>query len=135
MDELLADPHLDQLVSLSIGSGGIKLGDDGLAKLVACSRLGHLRELDVSFQDIGMSGLEALCASPHLRSLAYVGFAGNNIPLPAESAGTDWATGDYDLNGLTFPELGKQLETRYGELAWLHPLTRLPHCPPSYLEL
>ena len=136
LDAVLAVPQLAQLVSLEFGSDRAhRIGDAGVAKLAACGSLRNLRVLDISFQDVTATGLDALCSSAVLRSLIYVNLAGNAFPSPVEDASTDWATGRDVGESIHLPELGSQLEAKYGPLAWLHPVTQLRHRPPRYEAL
>lgn len=133
---VLGLPHLAQLVWLSFGGDRTHpIGDSGMQKLAACGSLENLRVLDITFQSVTRRGLEALCASPVLRSLVCVELAGNEFSSPIEEIDTDWASGRDVAESLRLPELGQELEAKYGPLAWLHPVTRLAHRPPRFEEL
>jgi uncharacterized protein (TIGR02996 family) len=134
---ILHNPHMGQLVSLYIGnrSRGHAIGDAGLMAIAACPYLSRLKVLEVPKQDIGMTGLEALCASKHLPSLLYVNLSGNHVDDPREGYGTDWATGEVERSGAYLPPLGYELEAKYGELPWLHGPSRLVNYPPWMEEL
>jgi uncharacterized protein (TIGR02996 family) len=137
IDQILQNRHLSQLVSLSIGNLSRKepIGDSGLFALAQASNLRGLKMLDVSFQGIGMPGLEALCMSKNLPSLIYVNLVGNHFDDPREDVATDWATGMTLPESIRMPTLGKELEARYGDLPWLHGPSRLRHFPPDRHEL
>jgi uncharacterized protein (TIGR02996 family) len=137
MDQILQNRHLSQLVSLSIGNSSRKepIGDSGLLVLAQAPNLRGLRMLDVSFQGIGMPGLEALCMSKNLPSLIYVNLVGNHFDDPREDVATDWATGTALPESIRMPAFGKELEAKYGDLAWLHGPSRLRHFPPDRHEL
>ena len=134
---ILQNPRIAQLVSFYVGnrSRGPAIGDAGLKAIAACPNLGGLKVLEVRKQDIGMAGLEALCASKLLPSLVYVNLWGNRVDNPQEGYGTDWVTGEVDRNGAYLSELGRALEAKYGDLAWLHAPSRLVNYPPRMEEL
>jgi uncharacterized protein (TIGR02996 family) len=134
---VLEDHHLEQVVFLSICNQSSKqrIGDAGLAAIAASPHLGHLKELHVSQQDIGMPGLEALCASQRLPSLIYVEFVGNRVPEPAEEFSEDWASGRIVAESIRLPPIGKELEAKYGSVPWLHGPSRLRNFPPKMEEL
>lgn len=133
---ILQNPRVSQLVSLYIGNrSGQTIGDAGLTAIATCPYLGGLKVLEVPKQDIGMAGLEALCASRQLPSLLYVNLRGNQVEDPREGYGTDWATGEVERSGAYLPPLGYELEAKYGELPWLHGPSRLVNYPPWMEEL
>jgi uncharacterized protein (TIGR02996 family) len=127
------EPHLAQLSALTL-SGKPPIGDAGLAAIATSPHLRHLRALHAPDQNIGIAGLEPLCASKTLPALIYVNLTGNRFEDPIEGYGTDWVTGRPDLNGAYLPPFGKELEAKYGELPWLHAPSRLRHFPPSEVE-
>lgn len=127
------DPRLSQIRWLSI-DGKPTIGDAGLAAIAASPHLRGLRVLEVSFQGLSMAGLEALCASKQLPSLVYTNVAGNGFEDPIEGYGTDWMTGRIVPDGVYLSPFGKELEKKYGELAWLHGPSRLRHFPPAPAE-
>lgn len=135
--EITRDPHLAQLASLSICNTSRKrpIGDVGLAVIAASPNLHNLRSLEVSHQDIGMAGLEALGASKTLPSLVYVNLAGNQVEDAIEHYGEDWASNRIVHIDSTLPPVGRELEAKYGELPWLHGPSRLRHYPPRDDEL
>lgn len=134
---ILRDPHLAQVVSLSIGNTSRKhpIGDAGLIGVAASPHLRGLKVLDVSSQDIGMPGLEALCASKALPSLLDVNLVDNRFDNPVEQYGEDWATGSIVPESVHLPPLGRELEAKYGDLPWLHGPSRLRNFPPRMEEL
>jgi uncharacterized protein (TIGR02996 family) len=131
------DRHLEQVVSLALAnsSGKRPIGDAGIAAIAASPHLRKLKKLEVSHQGITRAGLEALCASKMLTSLIDVNVVGNKFEDPREGYGTDWMTGRVVVEGAYLPPLGKELEAKYGELAWLHGPSRLRHYPPLDEEL
>jgi uncharacterized protein (TIGR02996 family) len=135
--DVARDPHLAQLVSLTLGNTSRKnpIGDAGIAAIAASPYLRKLKSLEAARQDIGMEGLEALCASKELPALIYTNLVSNRFENPEEGYGTDWATGRPDLNGAYLPPLGKQLEAKFGYLPWLHAPSQLRHFPPLDDEL
>jgi len=135
--EVARDPHLAQLVSLTLdnSTGKRPIGDAGLAAVAVSPHLRNLKTLGIPHQGIGAAGLEALCASKVLPSLIYINMVGNKFDDPIEGFGTDWATGRGEVNGTYLPPFGRELEARFGELAWLHAPSRLRHFPPLAEEL
>lgn len=132
--QIASDPHLGQLVSLSI-TGKQRIGDVGLAALATSPYLRALKILNVCFQNLTMIGLEALCQSKQFPSLAHVHFAGNQFPDPIEEYGIDGMSGRIVADGISLPPLGKELERKYGYLLWLHGPTFLRHFLPWDEEL
>jgi uncharacterized protein (TIGR02996 family) len=134
---ILQNPHIGQLISLHIDNRSRKnpIGDAGLIAIAQCPHLRGLKVLEVRKQNIGMMGVEALCASKQLHSLLYVNLWGNPVEDPTEGYGTDWATGGVDRNGAYLPPIGHELGTKYGELPWLHAPSRLVSYPPLMEEL
>ena len=106
------DPHLAQLASLSLDNTSKKrpIGDAGLAAIAASSYLHRLKSLEVSFQGIGLPGLEALCASRALPSLIYVNLAGNQVEDPREGFGTDSMTGRVVVEGAYLEPFGREIK-------------------------
>ena len=133
---ILQNPRITQLVSLYLGnrSRHHAIGDAGLRVVAECPYLSGLKVLEVPKQDIGMAGVEALCASKRLPSLVYVNLWGNPVEDPEEGYGTDWVTGEVDRNGAYLSELGHALEAKYGDLPWLHAPSRLLNYPPRMEE-
>lgn len=135
--EIARDPHLAQLASLSLDNTYRKhpIGDAGLAAIASSPHLCKLQVLNVSLQDIGMAGLEALCASKALPALIYVNLVSNRFEDPVEGFGVDWMTGRIVPDGIYLPPFGREVEAKFGELAWLHAPSRLRHYPPDKAEL
>lgn len=127
--DVVKDPKLAQLVALSIDIGPT-IGDSGIAAIASSPHLRNLRSLVIPDQEITPTGLDALCSTVELRSLIFVNLTGNRFEDPVERYGTDWATGQLDLTGADLPQLGKALESRFGEIAWLHAPSRMPCYPP-----
>ncbi|TMQ04641.1 MAG: TIGR02996 domain-containing protein [Deltaproteobacteria bacterium] len=134
---ILQNPRLSQLVSLYIGntSGQHPIGDVGLIAIAASPYLRGLKVLEVSSQDIGLPGLEALCASKALPSLVDVNLVGNRFENPIEQYSEDWATGSIVPESVRLPPLGHELEKKFGDLPWLHAASRLQNVPPATEEL
>lgn len=137
LGEVLRDRRLSQLVMLSLENTSRKrpIGDTGAAAIAASPHLSGLKVLGISRQDIGMPGLEALCASKPLLSLEYVNLWGNRVDDPIEGYGTDWATGAIVREGAYLSSLGRELEAKFGEIPWLHGPSRLRNFPPQVEEL
>lgn len=131
--QIASDPRLAQLVSLTFAEDPI--GDAGLAAIVASPHLRALKLLQVSFQNLTMAGLEALCVSKQLPSLIYVNVAGNKFPTPDEEFSTDWMSGYIVRESIQLPPLGEELERKYGDLAWLHGPSRLRNFPIESAQL
>jgi uncharacterized protein (TIGR02996 family) len=129
VDTLVRDSRLTRITWLTI-EGKPMIGDAGLTAIAASPHLRNLRVLAVGQQDIGTAGLEALCASKQLPSLVYANVVGNRFEDPIEGYGTDWATGRIVADGIYLSPFGKELERKYGALAWLHGPSRLRHFPP-----
>lgn len=132
--EVAQHPLVANVAALSF-TGKLPIGDTGLAAIASSPHLRNLRVLEISRQQITKDGLDALCKSATLPSLAYVALAGNQFPDPRETYTNDWATRTIVAESIALPELGKQLEAKYGELPWLHAPSRLSNCPPSDEEV
>lgn len=124
---LFASPALARLHSLSLYK--CQIGDAGATHLAKSLHLKGLRWLDLSFNNIGMQGLEAIAASPNLPSLGYLGFRNNAVaedPTPR--------IGGQEANGLVHdmehPQLGRDLVRRFGDRPWLTVGIR-PDWPPD----
>src|SRR6266545_1674145 len=112
VDELSASPHLARLVSLGLRNNA--LGDDEVRTIVASPHIARLRLLDLAFNDIGLAGLEALSATKSLPNLVHLNIVGNRVDDPREQFGEDWMTGRIVPGSIVLPELGRQLEAKYG---------------------
>lgn len=134
---ILQDRHLSQIVSLYIGntSGKRPIGDAGLIAIAASQHLRNLKVLDISSQGVGLPGLEALSASKALPSLVDINLVGNRFENPVEQYGEDWATGSVVPESVRLPQLGQELEKKFGDLHWLHAASRLRNVPPAMEEL
>jgi uncharacterized protein (TIGR02996 family) len=137
LGEVLRDRRLSRLVMLSLENTSRKrpIGDAGAAAIAVAPNLSGLKVLGISRQDVGMPGLEALCASKTLLSLEYVNLWGNRVDDPIEGYGTDWATGAIVREGAYLSPVGRELESRFGEIPWLHGPSRLRNFPPQMEEL
>jgi hypothetical protein len=132
IDAIAASPHLARLVAIDFynKSHASPLGDEGLRKLVASPHLGKLRMLSVPFNDIGRSGMESLAAAK-LAKLAYAVLANNREDSPVEEYSEDPFSGIIITNSITQTDLGRELEAKYGEQAWLHAPSLLRVFPPN----
>ena len=129
VETIARDSRLSRISWLSV-DGKPTIGDSGLATIAASPHLSNLKVLAVSHQGIGIAGLEALCASKQLPALVYANVVGNRFEDPIEGYGTDWMTGRIVADGIYLSPFGKELERKYGELAWLHGPSQLRHFPP-----
>ncbi|MEI9982400.1 MAG: hypothetical protein WDN69_03810 [Aliidongia sp.] len=118
MDAVLASPYLARLRSLDLSRGD--LGDDGVALLASCD-LPNLRWLNLDFNQIGRSGLDALCASRSLPRLAYVALRDNIMPDPLPSLVDDYTSET---------PLSRELQEKHGPLRWLD-FSRFRDWPPE----
>jgi hypothetical protein len=127
--DLTASPLLRPLAALGLQANPI--GDDGARALASCAHLGNLRLLDISFGDVTDAGLEAIAGSKHLARLVFVNLAGNRCRNPVEDYGLDPMSGSIVPSPGSLPQLGKELEARFGPLAWLHAPSLLLTYPPT----
>jgi hypothetical protein len=104
---VLSSPHLARLRSLDLSRGD--LGDEGVALLASCD-LPNLRWLNLDFNNIGRSGLDALCASRSLPRLAYVSLMSNAVPDPLPGLVDDYTTETL---------LARELREKHGPVRWL----------------
>jgi uncharacterized protein (TIGR02996 family) len=131
---LARDPHLSQITWLRFNDKPT-IGDAGLVAIASSPYVRGLRALEAASQNISMAGLEALCASKQLPALVYTNLTGNRFEDPTAGYGTDWMTGRIVPDSVYLSPFGKEVETKYGELAWLHAPLRLRHFPPAHEEL
>jgi hypothetical protein len=95
------------------------LTDEDVKRIAACPRLAGLCWLDLSHNfTIDEAGVEAIAASPYLRRLKSLGLSLCRCD-PREFFDVELYTGF--VQAIHFPELGRTLERRYGNLIWLHP--------------
>jgi hypothetical protein len=78
LPELLATPLFDGLDTLRIRNANIG-SNDGLLRLAATPSLASVTTLDIAFCSVHEEGLEAILASPHLHSLAWLTIDANCI--------------------------------------------------------
>ena len=127
--ELARSSHLERIVGLTITSSS--LDDDDVRTLAASPHIERLRRLDLARNRIGVAGYEALCASPHLKKLAFVNLIGNLAPEPTEEISHDAISGLPDPMSKRMPELGAELEAKFGPIAWLRAPSLLVNFPPT----
>ena len=127
--ELMESDLLGQLAELGLQTAG--LGDDDVRVLAECPRLANLRLLDLSFNALTRAGLELLAGSKHLTRLVNVNLAGSPCGDPIEDYGIDGMMGWLVPSPGSLPPLGRELEAKYGPLAWLHAPSRLLTYPPT----
>ena len=77
---IAAVPHIERLHSFGFLLND--LDDDDVEALVSSHLVANVRRPELNRNRIGLRGLEALCRSPHLRSLRYVGFSQNQVSDP-----------------------------------------------------
>jgi hypothetical protein len=127
--QLFATPRLTQLLSLSMSECNLK--DEHMKLFSDSPYFSNLIWLSVRFNNIGMVGAEHLVASKLLPKLRYVDFYLNEID-PTDELLDDGGI----VLGRKFSEAGRELESRYGEVAWFHPEATLTSClPPSRFTL
>lgn len=116
MQKLVASRFIERLHSLGFLLNG--LDDDDVAALAGSPLVANVRRLDLNRNRIGLRGLEALCSSPHLKSLRYLGFSQNQVSDPTpQIAETDPIT--QRVLQIATPALGQELMRRFGSKAWL----------------
>ncbi len=84
-----------------------------------------LRWLDLSKTGLNDRQVEILAAAPNLRGLVQFNLDGNPCHNPTDAAlgcGYDGITGCIVPESVSLPAFGRELESRHGELAWLHVL-------------
>jgi uncharacterized protein (TIGR02996 family) len=131
IDELAACPYLERLVGLSIRWS--QLEDRHVATLAASPHIRNLRYLDLFANRIGISGYEALCASPNLPDLLDVTLGNNAAPAPTTkwSHSVDFGHEFYWIDG--FPPIGLELERKYGRKRWLRAPALFATYPVTYI--
>lgn len=136
-ETIAMSPLLDQIVSLIFynHSKAHPIGDDGLRAVAASPHVKRMKRLGLTSNEIGPSGLEALAASKQMPELICVELGGNRLESPVETFGVDGMTGMVNRQGISLPEAGKQLEAKYGQIAWLHGPSQLAQFPPDDSDL
>ncbi|MEO8706091.1 MAG: TIGR02996 domain-containing protein [Kofleriaceae bacterium] len=125
--DVLASPELARIVSLAFT--GSRVDDRAIQILAGSVHSRRLHWLDLLAHDITLSGVQALCASPHLRALQYVNLTGTKVEDPIEQYWLDGET----ITHTTDTELGKELEQKFGPQVWLHAPSRFGAAyPPLY---
>ena len=109
-------PALSHLRSLNLVQNQL---DDHDARLLADSRhIRNLRWLDLSFNPIGMAGLEAFAASTNVPHLQFLGLRTPLIEDPVSRDSVDW---DGTRHENPAPASQVAVEAKYGRKQWLHP--------------
>jgi len=111
--ELADSPFLSRLRSLRV-IGPTPVG--ALRSLAGSPFVSRLRVLELSYTGADRSVLDAICASPGLGALRYLGFTGNSSPNPCFA--------HRDEDGISAavvedPALRRELLDRWGEKAFL----------------
>ena len=128
--ELARAPEVERIVRLVLPDAG--LGDAEVADLMQSPHLRRLKVLELPRNRIGTAGVEAIAAATsRLPSLVHVNLVGNPVDNPSERFGEDPFTGVIVRESIALPELGEQLEAKYGYQAWLHGPSQLANWPPS----
>jgi len=109
---VLTSPHMRLLSSLSVRDGGIT--DDDLKAFSHSPYITNLWWLILTDNQISQEGVEALITSPFLKKLSFVRLEGNPCD-PIETAGFDQGC----LVDIQMPEVGRELEVRFGPIRWL----------------
>lgn len=133
IEAIAASPHLARLVALQFTnrSGASALGDAGLRTLVASPHLSKLAILHLPSNKIGRPGIEALAASRGLPNLRYATVGDDLVDSPVEEYAIDGINGEINKNSIALPELGRELEAKYGRLPWLHAPSESRFFPPD----
>lgn len=111
--EALAAPRMAQIRSISLRQLG--LGDDDMVALARDARLDRCEWLDLRTNQIGERGVQALAASPRIRSIPVVLLAFN----PCDPA-TQYSDDGSGYGEMWLPPEGQALEATYGWIPWLH---------------
>ncbi len=118
--DALAAPRMAQIRSLGLRS--LDLGDDDMVALARDARLDRCEWLDLSSNQIGERGVQALAASPRIRSIPVVLLAFN----PCDPA-TQYSDDGSGYGEMWLPPEGQALEQTHGWIPWLHlPRRRRP---------
>jgi uncharacterized protein (TIGR02996 family) len=112
-EKLFFSPLLGRLRSLSMNACG--LHDLHLQMLAASPEVRNLRWLSVADNHLSLAAAEALAESKFLKGLRFAEFRSNPVD-PTERLGMDSGI----LVSSWLPPEGKDLEQRFGPLAWLH---------------
>ncbi len=129
MPELAGSQLLRRLLHLGLQVNDI--GDAGAVALAKSQQPINLRLLDLSFNGITRVGLDAVAGSPILGKLAFINLAGNPCGEPSETFSVDEMSGQLAPGTEELPELGKELEAKFGPLPWLHAPSRMRAYPPT----
>lgn len=95
-----------------------RLGDDGLAALLASPHVRGLRYLSLNNNGLSERGMELLYTTPNLPELQFVALARNGAPDPIMiPAGQDWgSSGALDADWTDF---GRGLQAKHGRRPWV----------------
>jgi hypothetical protein len=129
LDEIVQCTALLQLCTLSLAGFGKQVGDREASLLAGCEYLSELKMLRLDRNNIGLAGVQALAASPHLARAAYIGLEDNPAdptPRAYESEGTWYAER---------PSLAEELERTHGPRPWLALPDDPRHWPPRENDL
>lgn len=113
IERFFADEHLLRIRSLYLTD--CKLLDDDVEVLAHSSNLRNIEVLELSFNQIGAAGAEALASSQNLPALRTLGFEANRVDLVQRSC-RDW---DGSVQSVVVPALLLELVTKYGPKPWL----------------
>jgi hypothetical protein len=95
-----------------------RIGDEGLAALLASPHVRKLRYLSLNNNGLSERGIELLYTTPNLPELQFVALARNSAPDPIMSpAGQDWgSSGALDAD---WTDYGRALEAKHGRRPWV----------------
>jgi uncharacterized protein (TIGR02996 family) len=110
----VSSPWLARLRSLSVRGCGI--GNSGAGALAKAPGAAGLRWLDLSKNGLSREGVEALAASAHLSRCRWLDLGEVDFdPREEPSIGSGG-----EVAFALLPEIGRQLEQRYGRREWFH---------------
>jgi uncharacterized protein (TIGR02996 family) len=114
---VLESPLLRQLSSLALH--GNSLTDDDAELIASARNLENLRWLDLSYNQIGERGVEALIASPYMANKDIIRFKDNPCD-PVEKGGYYPGEQDDWIVHVDYVPFAAKLEAKYGYRPWLH---------------
>ena len=121
--EVFSGPAMDQIASLDASNQS--WSDEAVHALAVAPRLRSLRWLDLRRSRLTDQRVEILAGSSSLRMLDQIDLRDNPCRDPVDAAagyGFDPCTGEIANGSVWLPEFGKELESRHGEIPWLHVL-------------